>query len=130
MPLPNVSPSDLLAPPVRRLADPRSLARPPNMVAIVGFGNGSCTSVRVYRPVIPMPDEMVMVRRSNLDPNVWYCVAANMNSDIFELAVPGSASGGEALCRATFQRRRGDPLDSARRRHLGHGVRLTLPTCR
>lgn len=44
------------------------------------------TDADYYKPV---PEEVVMVRRSDLDPNVWYCVAANMNGDISSLLSPG-----------------------------------------
>lgn len=37
----------------------------------------------------PMPEEVVMVRRSQLDPTVWFCVASNVNADISSLLYPG-----------------------------------------
>ncbi len=47
------------------------------------------TAADYYRSLPEEPAETVMVRRSYLDPHVWYCVGANISADISSLICPG-----------------------------------------
>lgn len=48
------------------------------------------------------PDSVVFVRRSHLDPTVWYCVAANMSADISSLMCPGRLRAVKRYAEARF----------------------------
>ncbi|WP_193606152.1 hypothetical protein [Mycobacteroides abscessus] len=60
------------------------------------------TAADYYGSLPEAPDEMVMVRRSYLDPDIWYCVAPGMHTDISSLFSPGRIRAVKRYAEETF----------------------------